>query len=290
MKRRTALASTFAAIVAAPLSTSAAMPRPHGLPAAVSDLLALPEDRIDVGRASLVLAREVYPRLDVERYSSRIDEMVRGARQYMASQPSRNYIDTLIAFNTYMFRHWGMAYDHAADARDKQANYFLNGILDTRKGMCITMPLLYMSVAQRLPLFVRGVTAPLHCFLRYVRLAAPHHNIEVTSGGGVLSDAEYIRRYGVPQRGLESGAYMRTLTMREYLGIVMLQIPLVIYRQGRTQEALAYFEAIHELDPRDVVCLDYLARFWRAEGQMGKSEAYRRKAVELGISYGTERQ
>ncbi|MEK7283097.1 MAG: transglutaminase family protein, partial [Acidobacteriota bacterium] len=42
---------------------------------AFTALVALPDDAIDLGHASLLIAREEYPDLDVGRYLSRLDEM-----------------------------------------------------------------------------------------------------------------------------------------------------------------------------------------------------------------------
>ena len=145
-----------------------------------------------------------------------------------------------------------------------------------------------------------AVFAPQHSFLRLIRKEAPPHNIEVTSGGGVLTDDEYARKFGISRRGIESGAYLRTLTLKEYLGVFLMQNALVHYPRGEYGQALAYFETANELDPRDPVYLKYLASCWKnaaktafesglpelAAKHFEKSLAFGRRADELGFSRG----
>ncbi|MBC5768550.1 transglutaminase family protein [Ramlibacter albus] len=288
MRRRTALAgilSLGAPLFAGPSAIAGSSPnradRAAPFPSAVRAILDLPEDRIDVGLAALTFASVVHPRMDIAAYSARIDQIVRDARTHMQRKPSRNYIDILMALNSYLFDVWGMHYDHSKDARGVQANYFLNGTLDTKKGMCITMPMLYLAVAQRLGLPIAPATAPQHTFLRYMRFMAPPHNIEVTSGGGVITDEGYIKKFSIPMRGVESGAYLRTLKLREYLGVIMIQTALVLHPAGHRREALAYFEKARELDARDVVPLMYLGQYWRQEAH----DAYVSGSADLAEAY-----
>ena len=42
---------------------------------ALNSILALPDDAIDLGQAFLLIAREEYPDLEVDRYLARLDEM-----------------------------------------------------------------------------------------------------------------------------------------------------------------------------------------------------------------------
>ena len=103
------------------------------------------------------------------------------------------------------------------------------------------MPLLYVAVGQRLGYPIAMVHVPDHGFARYVDPHFPNGNIEATSGGKRFFDHEYIEKHGVNAKALQSGAYMRPLSLREHLGMLIT--------------ANAFLHALH----KDVAkCLDYL--------------------------------
>jgi hypothetical protein len=59
----------------------------------------------------------------------------------------------------------------------------LSTYVRTRKGNCVSMPVLFLIVADRIGLKVRLAAAPLHLFVRYTDAAGADHNLEATSGG-----------------------------------------------------------------------------------------------------------
>jgi len=179
----------------------------------------MPEDSIDIGMAALTIAKVVYPDLDIKAYSAKIDEMVEKVRILTHGSTDPDY--RVRVLNTYLYKMQGFKYDPSEiDVETEKSknleDQFLNGILDTKMGNCVTMPMLYIAVAQRLGYPVYAVVAPDHYFVRYIDPHLKRQNIEATAGGYV-SDGEYIYTLHVSKKGLESGAYMRTLTYREYV-------------------------------------------------------------------------
>ena len=82
--------------------------------------------------------------------------------------PRRDPESIIRALNTYYYKVWRVRYDNSPQGRTRQENNFLHHTLDTREGMCITIPMLYMAFAQRLGYPVYGVVAPEHTFVRFV--------------------------------------------------------------------------------------------------------------------------
>lgn len=154
----------------------------------VDKLLALPEGKIDVEIAALTLAKEVYPNLDVKAYSAKIDKMVEEARIIARGRTDPDY--RIRALNTYLYKSLGLQYDLSDPYVEKPENRYLNGILDSKKGSCVTMPLLYLAIAQRLGYPVYPVNVPYHLFLRYSDPTLEQKNIEATGGGGYVPDDE----------------------------------------------------------------------------------------------------
>jgi len=214
----------------------------------INRLCNLPEDKIDIAIVSLTLAKELYPDLDIENYSAKVDEMVQGAKTLTKGSTDPDY--RVRALNTYLFKRRGIEYDLSDPNVQKAENRHLNGIFDTKKGSCITMPLLYLAVAQRLGYPVYPVALPWHVILRYVDPAFKQQNIEATGGGGYVSDDEYTHVFQISKRSIEAGAYLRTMTYREFLGDLITYNAVYWGKQGNHPRAIRYLKKAVELNPR----------------------------------------
>ena len=214
----------------------------------IEKLLTLPEDKVDIGIVALTFAKEFYPDIDVAAYSAKIDTLA-GKVRWLAKDtqdPERR----IRVLNTVLFRQEGIHYDRSPFSRSRQNYYFLNGILDTKQGLCYTMPLLYVAVAQRLGYPIYPVSAPDHMFVRYANPAFKEQNIEVTSGGKYFSDDEYVEDFAVSSQGRASGSYLRTLSYREFLGEIVAANAYFYGLRGDNRKSIRYYELAIRLNPR----------------------------------------
>ncbi len=256
----------------------------------IDKLLALPEEKIDIGITALTLAKEIYPNLDVAAYSDKID--ILAAKVHWLAQGTQDPERRIRVLNTVLFRQEGFHYDRNPFSRAKEEYYFLNGILDTRQGICYTMPLLYIAVAQRLGYPIYPVAAPDHLFVRYADPSFKEQNIETTSGGKYFPDEVYVQDFAVGPKGRKSGSYLRTLTYREFLGHIIAANAFVHARRGNGAKALAYLERAARLNPRFAdnyvnLAISYRAASKALAGEVAqryrdKAEAYDEKAKALG--------
>lgn len=228
-------------------------------------LAALPESKIDIGIAALTLAREIYPDLDVQSYSTKIDMMVEKARAFTHGSKDPEY--RIRALNTYLYKEEGIKYDRFDTNAELLQNRYLNGILDTKTGSCVTMPLLYLAIAQRLGYPVYPVAAPQHLFLRYIDPKLKMQNIEATGGGGYSPNDEYKEVLRVSDRGIKSGAYLRTMSYREFLGELIGENGIYWDRQGDLERAIRYLNVGIKLNPRSADLYDALARAYMIMGK-----------------------
>lgn len=260
------------------------------IPPAIQKQLQLPEEKIDIGIAALTFAREFYPKLDITAYSKRIDLIANKVRLLAQNTPDPE--TRIRVLNTVIHLTESFRYDRTPFARSRQDYYFLNGILDTKQGICYTIPLLYIAVAQRLGYPLYPVVAPDHMFVRYVDPRFTEQNIETTSGGKYFPDQHYIKAFAVSQRGMKNGSYMRTLTYRQFLGHMLVASAVIHGRNAESFKAIAYLEKAIQLDPHFADHYDNLRIIYtdlsevnphRATAYREKAEAYARKAEELGF-------
>lgn len=257
----------------------------------IEKLLTLPENKVDVGIVALTLAKEFYPNLDVAAYSSRIDLLAEKVRRL--ARGTQDPEQRIRVLNTVLFRQEGIHYDRTPFARSKQDYYFLNGILDTKQGLCYTMPLLYVAVAQRLGYPIYPVAAPDHLFARYVNPDFKEQNIETTSGGKYFSDDMYAEDFAIGFKGRASGSYLRTLSYREFIGEIVAANAYFYAQRGNIRKSIRYFELAVKLDPRFADHYSNLASVYQRLSKSLSGEAAMRyqvkaqqaaeKAKELGF-------
>ncbi|HEY3304665.1 MAG TPA: tetratricopeptide repeat protein [Candidatus Binatia bacterium] len=126
--------------------------------------VALPDDKIDLGRAALAIAQETYPDLRIETYLSRMDQLAAVARDRSAGENSPYRL--IACLNQVLFTQEG--YRGNRDDYYDPRNSFLNDVIERRKGIPITLSVLYMEVARRVELKLHGIGFPGHFLVKYV--------------------------------------------------------------------------------------------------------------------------
>ena len=125
-------------------------------------LVARPEAALDVAQAALLVAAEERPGLDVEHYRALLLELGVRARERM-----RERMDAPVAaLNHFIFNELGFAgnSEHYYDPRNSLLSY----VLDARRGIPITLALVYIELGRRAGLAAQRGTSP------WGRGPAPH--------------------------------------------------------------------------------------------------------------------
>src|SRR5262245_45008652 len=99
-----------------------------------TEILRQPEPAVDLGRASLLIACEEYPDLDVRSYLDRLDDLGRTFRERLEDLQPASVVSTL---NRLLFEDEGFR-GNTDDYYDPR-NSFLNEVLDRRVGIPITL-------------------------------------------------------------------------------------------------------------------------------------------------------
>src|SRR5207249_8653862 len=158
---------------------------------AFAALVALPDDAIDLAQASLLIAREEYPGLEVGRYLSRLDEMAAELRQRLRGGEVAT--SRIAHLNRLLFDELGFRgnRDEYYDPR----NSFLNDVLDRRVGIPISLSTIYLEVGRRVGVPLAGVAFPGHFLVRYVgRDVSEEVLIDPFNRGTMLTVDECRRR------------------------------------------------------------------------------------------------
>jgi regulator of sirC expression with transglutaminase-like and TPR domain len=165
---------------------------------ALAALLALPDDAIDLGQAALLIAREEYPDLEVDRYLGVLDRMAEELRSRLRG--GEGCISQIAHLNRLLFDEMGFRGNR--EEYDDPRNSFLNDVLDRRVGIPISLCTVYLEVARRLGIPLAGVSFPGHFLVRYTgREVEGEILIDPFNRGAILTEAECRKRIEEMYRG-----------------------------------------------------------------------------------------
>ncbi|PYV39268.1 MAG: hypothetical protein DMG06_23590 [Acidobacteria bacterium] len=130
------------------------------------EMVARPEAQMDLASAALLIALDEYPNLNVQKYLGKIDAMASKIQSNIDFSIQARPTDAIERINRFLFQVEGFR-GNKEDYYDPR-NSFLNDVLDRRKGIPITLSLIYLEVGKRLGLNLEGVGMPGHFIVKCV--------------------------------------------------------------------------------------------------------------------------
>jgi regulator of sirC expression with transglutaminase-like and TPR domain len=119
------------------------------------------DEEIPLAEAALLIASTEYPELDLPKHLSRLEDMA----GQITADPGRSGLGNVLALNEFLFEREKFMGNE--EEYDDPRNSFLNDVLDRKKGIPITLSLVYMELARRHGLPVEGVSFPGHFLVKY---------------------------------------------------------------------------------------------------------------------------
>ncbi len=169
--------------------------------------------------AAIAIAQDDEPSLDVQGVLSQIDTLAARLKQRIAADTGA--LQKLRYLNRYFFQELGFA-GNVNDYHDPH-NSYLHRVLATRRGIPITLALLYIEIAQQIGLDARPVSFPGH-FLAKLKMPQGEVIIDPFSGQSLSREAlevrlaPYRRRQGlVGEFEAPLGLFLQTASGRDVL-------------------------------------------------------------------------
>ena len=169
--------------------------------------------------AAIAIAQDEEPSLDVQGVLSQIDTLAARLKQRIAADTGA--LQKLRYLNRYFFQELGFA-GNVNDYHDPH-NSYLHRVLATRRGIPITLALLYIEIAQQIGLDARPVSFPGH-FLAKLKMPQGEVIIDPFSGQSLSREAlevrlaPYRRRQGlVGEFEAPLGLFLQTASGRDVL-------------------------------------------------------------------------
>jgi regulator of sirC expression with transglutaminase-like and TPR domain len=128
------------------------------------EIVAGPDEKINLAEAALLIAAEEYPGLDIARYLDRLDTMAATLQQRL--RPDISAADRIVQLNHFLYEELGF-HGNSGDYYDPR-NSFLNDVLERKTGIPLTLAIVYLEVGRRLGLPLQGVAFPGHFLVKCV--------------------------------------------------------------------------------------------------------------------------
>jgi regulator of sirC expression with transglutaminase-like and TPR domain len=225
---------------------------------AVHAILSVPDAELDYARAKLALDNIVDAESDISWTLAELDRLTEAARRLAGSDGEGGKLAALRKL-IYESGPWNderpFAYDHSDPLGRSIPNKLLHNYLVNRLGQCVSMPALFLILADRLGLDVALARAPEHVFVRYTDPSGRAINLETTSGAQPARTEWFRQNFPMSDRALERGLYMRTLTPREGVALLASTVVEHLQAEGRHDEVIAVCGIILTHDSRDAVTM-----------------------------------
>lgn len=195
-------------------------------------------DQFDLLEASLLVACDAYPALDVAAYTARVDAIAERIRGRLAADAFAE--QRVAALNHCLYDELGFAGDVATyyDPR----NSYLNEVIERRIGIPITLAVLYMELGRRIGLAIQGVSFPGH-FLVKLKVKRGHLVLDPFSRGAPQGEAELRRRLAraLPDAGAERvdlDTHLRAASAQQILARMLRNLKAIHLKSERPEAAL----------------------------------------------------
>ncbi|MDE3178218.1 MAG: transglutaminase family protein [Acidobacteriota bacterium] len=201
-------------------------------------------DRIPLLEAALMIARTEYPRLDLPAQLRRFEDLARRLDANPGYSPHAN----ILALNRLLFEEEALTGNE--QDYDNPQNSFLNDVLDRRKGIPITLSLIYVETGRRRGLPLEGVSFPGHFLAKYCAEDSeiyldPFHRGEVLT----LEDCEQLlRKHFGPDAAIQP-EFLAACSAQQLLERMLNNLKGTYFRRNNYQRLLTIAEMSLALDP-----------------------------------------
>ncbi len=199
------------------------------------------DDGFPLLEAAISLAQDDYPELDVQQVLGEVDLLLSQLKRRLPADATG--LHKLRSLNQFLYRDLGFAcnFNHY----DDPDNSYLNKVLRNRRGIPISLAVLWLELAQGLGLKARGVSFPGH-FLVKVKLLEGQVILDPLSGQSLSHEqlSERLEPYrqpagGGPEFDSSLGVYLRAAAPRDIIQRMLANLKIIHQTQDDESRLLA---------------------------------------------------
>lgn len=242
----------------------------------LDQVLRLREDEVDLATAALIVCEQWSDMVQGRRYLAMLDEMASEIQERLQKKWLKPNYKAIPVINEYLFE--DLKFKPVSEAEDPN-DLFLHCVLDNKRGYCLSLSILYLSLGERLGMPLYGVVVPGHFFVRYDD-GRTRWNIETTNKGAVALDKHYIDKFKVPP-GDDNTIYMKNLTKIQTLGCLFNNLGNTYCEVGDIEAALTTLRTATEINPSLAESRANLANVYLKMGQVENAIYEYQRALQI---------
>ncbi|SRR6266446_3832768 len=202
---------------------------------------------VPLGRAALLIAKEEYPELDVDKYLQRFSELARKAEPLVRA--GADTVERIQRLSHFLFEMQGFAGN--SEEYEDPRNSYLNEVLDRKLGIPISLSILYLEVGRRLGINLYGVGFPAHFLVKAVDgrgelIIDPYNEGEILTLEEIKSRLQQIYEQPVDL----NPSMLKAIPARQILTRMLRNLKNVYSSKSDWLHALAALDRILMLEPR----------------------------------------
>lgn len=210
------------------------------------------DDSLPLTETALAIAQDAYPDVDLQATLAEIDELALRLKRRVPQEASMT--EKIGVLNRFFFRELGFA-GNLNDYYDPD-NSHLNTVLKRRRGIPISLAVLYMELGEQIGVSVHGVSFPGH-FLMRVTLPEGDVMLDPTTGQS-LSEAQMVEMlepylsHVTESLGSALRMLLQPATSREIIARMLRNLKAIYLQTERWQRLLAVQQRLVILLPENI--------------------------------------
>lgn len=217
-------------------------------------------DGSSLATMKLLLDRKIDPSIDVDVIDKELNDIT--TKVLAMAGGSRDDDVRLNALRAYIYQpgpwndHRPFSYDMDDPLGHHLPNKLISAYLDTRKGNCVSMPILVLLLGEKLGLEMTLAHAPHHLFVMYRPEGADDWiNLETTSGAQPSRGVWIRQNMPMTDKAIESGIYLQPLERDGVFAAMASTVMEHAMAQQRYDDVISIADQILEFDDRNIAAI-----------------------------------
>ncbi len=210
------------------------------------EIAALDDKAFFLDRAALTVGLEEFPGLDIQHYLARLDSLAANTEVLIGGDRSATNI--IQCLNETLFIQEGLR-GNDEDYYDPR-NSYLNEVLDRKRGIPISLSIIYIEVARRISFPIDGIGFPGHFLVKHV---TKNHEILIDAFnlGKILSASDCQELLDRVYGGAVSThpSLLQGMDKRAIITRMLYNLKGIYYQKEHYHKALSIIERILMLNP-----------------------------------------
>lgn len=193
----------------------------------IENILNNPDKDIDLAKEKLTIDKLVDPNTDITVALAEIKKMVNTIKSGL--NPDLKPLDKAFSLSAFLYEagYWNnfkpFQYDLDDPLGQNLNSKLLSTYLKSKKGNCVSMPILYAILANKIGLDVTLSIAPLHVFVKLKNPATGQYiNLETTDKGLPISNDAYKKDFSISNLAIKNKVYLQPLNKKKVVAVMAM--------------------------------------------------------------------